>query len=222
MVGLHLPRLLQRFSYDRPSLYTLINAIPYMPISVRKTLLTTCRVQLVPIATTRLWQRARKLFVTPFTTGNLGPCTLNSLLLQCPNEVQSPTISGFISMMVRNLPFDIDEARESMESTVNKEISAAVNQYHPVSFDWHSILSSSRTYRHTHSLAPSYPLDPEMHDYIHDLLQTTKSRLSSTTFYPDYSNKTIGRIGKRCLLALQHLCEGLLSMTTLGLEILYV
>jgi hypothetical protein len=197
-------------------------AIPYMPLSVRKTLLTTCRVQLIPVPNTRLWERSRKVYTLPFTAGKLGVVTLGALLADCANEIQSPIISGYVSMMVRNLPFDIDEVRESMEETARKEIDAAVNQYHPVSFNWACIFSHSVQIRHTTALTPSYPIDPEIHDFFYVKLQTALREISNTVFYPDYSRKTIGHIAQHNLDLATYLIEEYCEPSTLGLEILYV
>jgi len=147
---------------------------------------------------------------------------LKTLLPDLAIEIQSPIFSGFISMLLRNLPFDPQDVEDNFEATREKEMLSAGNKYHPMSFDWSRVLSLQHRTHPDRAIAPGYPVPDEVHSRIAYAFSNAKSQLSSQLFYPDYSRKTIGRRATRNMELTR--CpndEESYDNSTLGLEKLY-
>jgi hypothetical protein len=216
-------RLSHTIALDRPALHELLNCIPYMTLDQRKTVLTLCRVQTLPLPGTlslrRLSKDLQSLVHNPIRGKEIH---LLDIVTPC-DSITSPILSGMISMLLRNAPIDEEELVMAVESGVRTEIAAAMDPHPPRFFNYQCFLSFDRTIRRTTSLHPGYPIDPALHDDIHFRFRTAMRKISSTTFYPDYSRKTIGRNGRRNMeevldrFGLRQEVEH----TTLGLEQIY-
>lgn len=207
-----------------PPVQDLVRAIHYMPIPVRKALITLCRVRSPYNPRSRAYTRLVQELKQPFTTYTpiAMEITLIDLLPPCDQFISSPILSGLISMLVRNIPFyHRDEVVALTLSSVEKEVKASLEVYpHPV-FNWESVLSNSAYTRHSTVLSDGYPLKPEVHDAIYEALLSTKHVLSSRRLYPDYSRKTLGLRATRSLLDLDRQLGYVTPNTTQGLETMY-
>lgn len=176
-----------------PALGDLAEVLPDMPLELRKALITLARCQTRPMPNyrclSRLSGQMSHHFLLPHTT--LGTFHMVTL---CRNlhALESPILSGFVSMLVRNAPFnDYGPVEEALWKSVHKEIAAAVEPYEPIPLNWSSVFSASSLDRHT-PLAPGYPCDPVISGTLHSFLRRARDSLRNTTLYPDYSSKTIG------------------------------
>jgi hypothetical protein len=137
--------------------------------------------------------------------------------------VESPVFSGYISMLVRNLPFRIHEVQNVLDEGIQKELVASQEKYHPQTFNYASFLSSSKEIRHSTPLSPGFLVRPEVHDLLYYGFEHAIQRIETSLLYPDYSNKTIGVEATRNLrCAVDGMeFEDYVENTTRGLEILY-
>lgn len=117
--------------------------------------------------------------------------SLRDFLQPCV-DIESPVISGLVSMFARSLPFlDLADANQALQEGIQKELAAAADEYHPVSFSWDPLFSTDHRDR-SRPIAPGYPIDEHLHTEIHRRFQLAKRKISSMLFYPDYSRKTLG------------------------------
>jgi len=122
-------------------------------------------------------------------------------------------------MLVRNLPFQSTfDVLEMLQDSYDKEYEAAINTYHPTTFNWDALF----TYHPIAGSAdfhPDYHVDPSLHSRISICMNKAKERLQGIYLYPDYSTKTLGR---ETSSHYESLCEyvehGPKENTTLGLE----
>jgi len=202
------------------ALEQLIRAIPRLPFSVRKCLLTLSRLQDLPSKTSFAGKQLNVHLYQPIHTLKSDPSLYE--LLEFVTEIRSPVISGFISMMTRCLPFDnIEEVEKVYNDTVEKELLAAQNVHHPAQFDWSAILSPDYRYRTTMPLLPGYPVRADIHNAFFVGLTRAKQQFSTRLFFPSYSRKTIGIIASRNLSMIPHNLSVEIENTTEGLERLY-
>lgn len=175
-------------------LHSLLVRIPYLTMEQRKACLTIARCQVYPDLANPNQTLGRRLKKTLQTfvacPSDPAPFQLHQLF---PNvEITSPVFSAFISMMIRNAPWaNLDEVDAEIESAQQKELAAAVDGEHPVTFNWSSIFSPHDVDRSI-PIAPGYRSDPALARSIHDSFVRAARSLSLQTFYPDYSYKTIG------------------------------
>lgn len=150
------------------------------------------------------------------------PITLLSLLEFGTPYIESPTFSGYISMLVRNLPFRICEVQRSLEESIEKEILASQEKTHLRTFDYNSFFALSSDIRHRTPLAPGFLVNGELHDMLFHGFERAIRRLESMLLYPDYSTRTLGREASRNL---KMASEGFgyfdIENSTQGLEMLY-
>lgn len=215
-------QLTNTLSRDRQSLHELLMTLPHMSIVHRKVVMTICRTQSSPVkgSTTysRLFHDMRDYIDNPSTGGKT---VLGDLIRNC-TETTTSLYSGFVSMMLRNAPFpDDQEILEVIRSGVKKELTAAIEIYHPISLDWFSVLSSDKLYRIQNPLFPGAPINPAINHQVYYRLRSSKSLLSSAVFYPDYSRKTIGRNASYNLRMVARELGMNVENTTLGLEQIY-
>jgi len=210
-------------THDMPGLQSFAKLIPYMSMSTRKALLTVCRCQVVPIKGSKMWKRMNEdLSRAIYDPDSRSHFYLKDLLPDLATEIQSPIFSGFISMLLRNLPFDPQDVMETFETTRAKEMAAALETYHPQQFFWSNILSHHPRTSNDKAIAPGYPITDEVYSRVSSAFRHSKSVLQSSWFFPDYSNKTIGRRATRNLsLICDHNDEYTYDNSTLGLEQLY-
>jgi hypothetical protein len=211
---------------DEQPVQELFECISSMPLALRKATVTVSRVQVSPTRDTRVYSRLSKELSTPYVYRLRGGIealrTLEQLLSPVHAYIESPILSGYISMMARNLPFlRITDIEEAFKAGVSKEMQAATEVYYPARPDWNCILSKSVQYRSTHSLLPWYTADPNVHTELFRRFQGTKAQLANRRLYPDYSKKTIGREATANLELCTRNLEDSYANSTLGLEQLY-
>jgi hypothetical protein len=207
----------------------ILEAIPFMPLSVRKAFLTICRVQLVPTPTTRLYKKLKRDLTLSFSVQNrareiYGPITNLIRILEDFTHMQSPILSGLFSMLIRCLPFnDIAEVKQALKDGIRKEIAAATEIHYPTALNWSCFLSPFPSVRSSSTLAQSFRLDPSLNEFIHDAFERSKDRLSRVRIYPEYSRKTLGEAASsnlRLFISSRPELADVLN-TTHGLEIIY-
>lgn len=208
-----------------PPLKSLSLAIPFMPMKTRKALLTLTRVRTMYDPSSRAYLRLYKDLKHPFPDPT-DPCRretcLSTLLSTAGDYLASNFYSGLISMLVRNLPWrDKCEVHELLEEAVRTEMSAAKETYHPVKLNWGSVLSPSKSTRHSTSLIPSLEPDPYIHDEIYSSIMSAGAKISRRTQFPYYNSKTMGRRARNCLQQLAEQLHEDLPPTTHSLELLY-
>lgn len=150
---------------------------------------------------------------------------LKPIVLAISRFLTSPILSGFVSMIVRNAPWEsLYDVKESLQEGIRKELEAAQDVYHPKCLDWEAITSKDRSYRSSHMLNPEHALNPSLNHEIHFALVSSFEKLSTRVLYPDYSRKTIGVEAVRNIRAgawLRGTDFEEESGTTLGLELIY-
>lgn len=206
-----------------------LRAIPALLIKQRKPILSLCRMQMCPrkgtLARSRLWKDLQ----FPLQLHRHHPPVDCLEFLSTFSYLESPLYSGFISMCLRNFPFPNDEeVNEVLRTGILKEVSAGMEKYLPRTFNWAVIMSPNFHVRHTTPIAPGYPLQPEIHDFLHSSIQRAIFQLHGSTLFPDYSTKTIGRRAShnvrqdvRNLLDSDISTDILSGLSTLDLERLY-
>jgi len=215
--------LLRALRVTHTDLRLLLSLLPDLHLTTRKAILSLTRTQSMPLEGSTTLSRLREDLDISVTTKVEGTSQVVRLLplLQRIYLIQSPVYSGFISMMIRNAPFaDYGSVLQSLESTIQKEMLAAMETFHPVQFDWYSLLAPSQD--KPRPLLPGYPCDPAIFGGLRSALVRAKRRLSSATLYPDYGRKSIGREAALNLSCLSRTMIGYEEEpTTRGLERLY-
>jgi len=143
--------------------------------------------------------------------------SLWELLIPLKEDFDSPISSGFISMLARTIPSSIpDENINIIEEDREKELIAALSEYHPISFNWDALFTGIPI-----PIAQDYPYS-DVHSTIYYSLLNTKSKIQDRIYYPLFSNKTIGRESRSILGSMKNNVEDiLLDESTQALEILY-
>lgn len=205
-------------------LHDLVQAIPNMPIPVRKTLLTVCRIQPDLAKKNRARDRLLRHMTSYFPTPQLATrqTNLDILLNPCSEYIQLPFYAGLVGMFCRNQMFkDKEEIEQLLQESVDKELLAAQETHTSEHLDWKSILSPSKSYRSNNPLISNTSFDGNLNNRIFERLSATKSTLSRMTIFPDYSNKTIGTRAQREMQIINEALKEDFPPTVAGLESLY-
>lgn len=182
---------------DSPTLAPLINTIYFLPIPLRKVLLTACRIQLSRLSdkSSRLYQRYRVEWTTniPFPNDKLErSSTLISLRSFAEKYIaffSDPTLAGFVSMLLRFLPYSSYESmREVRDATLKKELQAATSIYHPVSFTYQNLFGAP-IHRNT-TLAGGAGGNAALNVTIRTSIQSA-ARSLTRPLYPRTSTRTV-------------------------------
>lgn len=165
-----IPRILRLFTTQMtrtlPEYTPLIQLILQCNLRQRKCILSLSRIQAIPFfprdhsspisyAYRQLSEDLESLVTFDGASRSLHYClnTFSPLF-------STPISAGLINMLVRNLPLpDENEYRSEILSGIRKEINAAVNKYHPASFNWDAILFFAVPSRYLPSAVfhPNYP-----------------------------------------------------------------
>jgi hypothetical protein len=106
--------------------------------------------------------------------------------------VHRPVTMSLLSVFIRAAPYeDYTTVQQALEQTIEKELIAAVNVYHPVKLDYRVILDKNPAFR-LHSFDPRSNPDPRVAQSLFDDFQRSKERLRYSTIFPDISRKTVG------------------------------
>lgn len=129
-------------------------------------------------------------------------------------------------MLVRNLPLpDENEYRSEILSGIRKEINAAVNKYHPASFNWDAILFFAVPSRYLPSAVfhPDYPFNRETYARISSGFVRSIETFKNSLFFPSLGTKTMGQVAfkeyERSMMAIQDTEIPLDHVTPLAAEI---
>jgi hypothetical protein len=134
--------------------------------------------------------------------------SLRGLILSVLDYFLSPISAGFLSMAVRNAPFDdYGPMKEILEESIEKEINAAGGLYHPKEFDYRCIFSPDERDRDI-PLADNLDPAPDVASYFHQAFRDARQRISETLFIPRTSDKTIGRYAQE---EGRYICEAMLE-----------
>jgi hypothetical protein len=168
--------------------------IPILGISLRKELLTACRVQQHPSNNRRLRTEMPLWFSTsiphPSTPGIMQQLTSYNADLQI--VLDSPMYSSFISMALRSESFpSIDEAESVIQAGIQKELSAAFEPRYP-KINWTPLFSSDPSTLYETSMIPNGPVRPYLYLYLRAQLLKWKERMANRLLCPQMSFKTMG------------------------------
>lgn len=211
---------------DDPVLLILIREIQWMPIKVRKALITLTRVRCRFDNTARAYQRLSKELRIQYPTLHAGQQGESNLLM-CLSAgtdpyITSPIFSGLISMACRNIPIlNKEEVDELVRASLEKEMRASITRRDTPILNWSTVFNPSRKIRHSTPLVPGMMYSPDISDHVYQSLCRARSILSSMVIYPGYSKKTIGIQGSRNLARATKDMPDLYPNSTFGLEKLY-
>lgn len=194
-------RWLQHVGRFYPAIRQLGELAPFCTVAQRKTLLTQTRVQILPRQTTRLYTRNQNIYdslICHDLPEDIAPRYITILELgRTIHPFNSPITSGLLSTIIRMAPYrTYDSVIDELTKTINKELTSMVEGMHPASFDYDAVLSRDTELLRSTRLYYNLPLNPYTQLEICRQLSDCKRILRSTLFYPKYSKKTIGRIGR--------------------------
>jgi hypothetical protein len=131
----------------------------------------------------------------------------------------NPLGSSILSLLIRQAPYlDYSSVVEERDSAIEKEISAAVNVYHPVALNYSSIFSNQGDQMALNiPIAPNIPIQPVLVNDIRNRFHALKKKLWLHTFLPRMSSKIPGKNSLLSTVILEH--EGPFTYT--DAEILY-
>jgi hypothetical protein len=141
-----------------PGFVPIIDLILLCTITQRKAILTLTRCQIVPSYPhyadspySYAYGHLSEVLNTPVTVqGNSR--SLHYFLYQASSLFSDPCSSGLVNMLVRNLPLrNPEEYDQEVQGGITKELHAALNKYHPTSFNW-DILLQTGLHRTAHTL----------------------------------------------------------------------
>jgi hypothetical protein len=139
------------------------------------------------------------------------------------SDYMDPFHSGFLSMLLRNAPFnDEQDGLDQLEASIQKELTAALSSYHPAILDYTSIFesgSSNRYVRVYHNLPIVEDVAREIHGAF---IRARKKLLTATVFYPKYSHKLVGRVARDNARQCKGMWGGDKIKSTLDLERFYM
>jgi hypothetical protein len=192
-------RYVQRFQPMSQFLADLV----YIPIPLRKVLLTITRVQLFPVEGTRLYERLEEGLNTivyipapPFLLDDRRASAYGGTLLGLIYDIApwftSPLLSSFTSTVLRSAPCAVPT--DLREQALKKEIEAGCQEYsHRYHLDFSSIFSSDPLDR-TIPLAPNIPPNPDVANQCFKVFSEIRSSIADMILVPKLSTKTCGAI----------------------------
>jgi hypothetical protein len=148
-----------------PSLQQLINLCPYLPINIRKGIMTLCRVQQSP------WQNSRVLkSLQPIlqyrSTGTVHSqlrefSFIDDILPTVLEYIDKPIVLGFISMIIRCIPFDDESsAIQVLYNGIDKEIECSLGEDRPQILQYSCLFGPEN--EETTPIHPYIPPRPEL------------------------------------------------------------
>jgi hypothetical protein len=175
-------------------------SFPSLSVSLRKHVLSLTRIQVQPIPGSRLYEAIRPVrFETVRWKSRSNPrldtvMTFLDYIHWISDLTDRPVTMALLSVFVRAAPYDdYTTVQQALEQTIEKELIAAVNVYHPVKFDYRVIFDKNPAFR-LHSFDPGSNPDPRVAQSLYEDFQRAKERLKYSTLFPDISRKTVGII----------------------------
>jgi hypothetical protein len=172
MAGLH--SLLNRICLNYPDLQYLCHIIPFLPLSVRKDIMTLCRVQQSPWSNQRL-QRSISSSLHFRFSATIRRITSDKSFQQdvlpiILDYIDDIVILGFISMALRVIPLeDETSALEQLETSLDKEIDCLSGSDRPMILDYRCLFGPNAEDRYEPLLQGTHPR-PLLADQVHQQL----------------------------------------------------
>lgn len=215
-----------------PEFTPLIQLILHCNLKQRKCILSLSRIQAVPTFPrthdSPISYAYRQLSEDLTTLVNINGTnqSLHYCLATFSPLFSTPVSAGLINMLVRNLPLpDEDEYRQEILSGIKKEIRAAVNKYHPTTFNWDAILlfCVPSKYLPSSVFHPDYPFNRETYARISSGFVRSIRTFENSLFFPSLGTKSMGQIAylnyEKSMLAVQDVDIPLDHVTPLAAEI---
>jgi len=178
-------------------------ALKHMTIGQRKVILTQSRCQVPPRPLSRLYLRNKAAYDSfvyyqdPASGLPVGK-SVKSLGESTEHYTSSPITIGLISSLARMALYeDYESVQNERDEGIRKELSTALQTYHPVALDYSSILNTGYDDLLWSQLAPNIPPAPRTALAIRHQLSKAKQSLTRPLYYPKISKKTIGKVAKR-------------------------
>jgi len=179
---------------DIPIIKSVIWTMWRLPIPYRKVILDATRIQRVYPDSGRFLERNWRLLrktVTLFSseTNCYDVVDLKSFINLLQPFLQSPVSSGFISMLVRYLPYhDESTIDETKETLLRKEIHAALEVYHPAHLNYSFLHGPAYFHIPLHKdIRPS----PYLARILYNTFRKRLDMVTHRILVPDLGRKTI-------------------------------
>jgi len=207
---------IEQLKHHLPSFVPIIDLILLCSLPQRKAILTLTRCQIVPSYPhdtgsphSYAYEHLSDVLTTPVTMKGHSE-SLHYFLHLSSSLFSTPCSSGLVNMLVRNLPLRRPEEYEAeVEKGIEKELSAAINKYHPASFNWDSLLHYCYQ-RRPNSIPmfhPDYPFHRETFKHISYGFHKSKGIFEKSLFYPLNGTKTIGKEAHKNTSRYHHLVQ---------------
>jgi len=166
----------------------------------------------------KMW-KTKLLFLAPFP--GFIPHNFHTLhqLAMSLEDYMNPFHCGFLSMVLRNAPFENEQdGFDHLEKGVQKEIRAAISIHHPAILDYSSVFDQLHTQRYIR-LYHNLPILEDVARDLHRSFRSTQRTFSTTSvIFPRYSEKLVGKIARRNASACEELWDGGKIKTTMDAE----
>ncbi|DAD54837.1 TPA_asm: hypothetical protein [Armillaria mellea ambi-like virus 1] len=182
-----------------PVVASIAASIVYLPITIRKVLLTATRIQPPHLHSSSKFAKrfADELdYMVPIhstmKSGVVKLLALRAFIEILLPYIQDPVGAGFISTLLRYLPYDdYTSVEETRDNAISKELSAAVSVYHPATFQYLCLFSAEPRHRSL-PFAENVNQAPTIASSIRQSLTHALFLISRTEiFVPKLSSKTI-------------------------------
>jgi hypothetical protein len=173
-----LATLLSSMCLNYTDLAYLCHLVPFLPIPIRKAIMTLCRVQQSPWSNPRVHRSMSAAmsfrFVATIRNRTSEKSFIDDVLPIILDYTNDPIILGFISMIIRVIPLDEDtSARQELESTIQKELSSCLGEDRPMTLDYRCLFAADADSRKQPILQDTYPR-PLLASRMHDVLRAWK------------------------------------------------
>jgi hypothetical protein len=141
----NLHSLLSYVCRDYPDLVRFQRLLPYVPINIRKALMTICRVQQDPAVNNRLYKAIAYAYKwstsVPLDSTQTYTTFQDHLLPVLTTYVTRPVFLGYISMILRVIPLDDEEsAIKELQNGIDKEVECATSSDMDQALDYRCLI----------------------------------------------------------------------------------
>jgi len=215
-------RYLESPSSPIPGIYASIRPLD---LRARKTLLSICRCQSMPLPGSKLWLQVLRGYPNyrkkSLLVAGENRVSLSQIVDSLESYIIHPIPNGFLQMVIKTIPLEHDDIMQAIDEGFAKEIVASQERrYTPVT-NIRSILSDRKVDRSVPLLRGWITFDPEVHHYIYGKLLSAVSQLTSHPYYPNYGRKLLPDTSRKHFLQLQEVYAYSFEESTLGMEALY-
>lgn len=175
----------------------ILQTMPYLSIDQRKAVLACTRCQIpVIMGSTLERQLGHILDTVPLIPIGLDGLEFSHIDFRIfinsvtDSIINKPIICSLISLVTRIAPYD-DESwiPDYILSLTEKEVAAAIELYHPETFDYSAIMTYNRS---DIIFSSRLPHDQDICKSIYLCLARARSTLSGMTLWPDFGTKLVG------------------------------